>query len=318
MHTKFGTMLNKIIERIEAYDSIVLFRHEYPDMDALGSQLGLKQAILDLYPSKHVYALGSVPFSSSWIDPMDQLDDQQISQSLAIITDTSNKERVDDQRFTLAKESIRIDHHVKVESFADLEIVDEKACAACEVIALGLSKMDAKISPKAAQLLYMGLVADSIRFTISTVRPKTFLAASYLIGQGVDVVACEEENFSSTYADYLYETKVRTKVRKKARSLTAVMEIEDYRPLSFSQAKEKVYCLSGVEGIHCWGLFTRMEDGIHYAASLRSKRLDVRSIAVKYNGGGHVCAAGIKHLTDKQVQEIIEELAKLSIEGTSF
>ena len=47
-------MLKQIIDKIEAYDSIVIFRHEYPDMDALGSQLGLKHAILDLYPEKKV------------------------------------------------------------------------------------------------------------------------------------------------------------------------------------------------------------------------------------------------------------------------
>ena len=67
-----------------------------------------------------------------------------------------------------------------------------------------------------------------------------------------------------------------------------------------------------MEGIHCWGLFTRMADGKGYAASLRSKHLDVRSIAADYNGGGHVCAAGIKNLTRGQVEEIIDRLAQLS------
>ena len=313
MHIEFYKMLNQIIKKIEEYNSIVLFRHEYPDMDALGSQLGLKHAILDLYPDKKVYALGSLDKrESSIVDEMDTVDEELIKNSLAIITDTSNAARVDDKRYELAKESIRIDHHVQVETMCDLEYIDPKATAACEIIALGLRKMEAKISRKTAQLLYSGMVADNIRFTISTVRPQTFLAASYLVEQGVDVIQCEEDNFSSTYEDYTYESVVRSKVERKENALIAIMEKEDYEPLSFSQAKTKVYCLSGVDGIQCWGLFTQMDDGIHYAASLRAKRLDVRTIAEQFNGGGHICAAGIKNLTIEQVNEIVCLLAELS------
>ncbi len=306
-------MLNQILKKIEAYDSIVIFRHEYPDMDALGSQLGMKHAILDLYPNKKVYCLGSLnEEADGFIEEMDSVVQEVIENSLAIITDTSNTPRVDDQRFRLAKESIRIDHHVQVETMCDLEYIDDKATAACEIIALGLRKMKANISQKTAQLLYCGMVADNIRFTIATVRPQTFLAASYLMKHGVDVIQCNEHNFNSTYDDYVYETKVRNKTIKKENALFAIMEIEDYQPLQFADAKSKVYCLSGVDGIHCWGLFTRMDDGIHYAASLRSKRLDVRSIAEQFNGGGHICAAGIKNLSIEQVHQIIEALAELS------
>lgn len=42
----------KIREIIEDYDSIVIYRHIRPDYDAYGSQLGLKQLLLDNYPEK--------------------------------------------------------------------------------------------------------------------------------------------------------------------------------------------------------------------------------------------------------------------------
>ena len=308
-------MLNRIIKTIEQYDSIVLFRHEYPDMDAIGSQLGLKEIIQDAYPEKNVYALGGMSdVARHFTKKMDEATDEQIAASLAIITDTSNASRVDDQRYKLAKASIRIDHHIKTETFCDMEVVDEKATAACEIIALALRHANIRISKKAAQLLYSGLVADNIRFTITTVRPQTFLAASYLMEMGVDVLKCEQDNFASTYADYQYETKVRNKVRRIGNCLYAIMEPEDYLPLTFSQAKEKVYVLSGVQGIQVWALFTRMGDGIHYSASLRSKTYMVRDIAAQFGGGGHVCASGIKNLTKEQVLEIIQLLEKRSMQ----
>lgn len=36
---------NDIWSLINRYDSIVIFRHKRPDLDALGSQIGLSQAI---------------------------------------------------------------------------------------------------------------------------------------------------------------------------------------------------------------------------------------------------------------------------------
>ena len=53
-------MLNHLFVKIEEFDSIVLFRHVLPDMDAIGSQLGLKEWIKGIYPNKDVYALASV------------------------------------------------------------------------------------------------------------------------------------------------------------------------------------------------------------------------------------------------------------------
>ena len=45
-------MYNKIYELIKEYNTIIIHRHEKPDGDALGSQLGLKLAILETFPDK--------------------------------------------------------------------------------------------------------------------------------------------------------------------------------------------------------------------------------------------------------------------------
>lgn len=316
MPTRFTPMLNKIVDAIASHDKIAIFRHEYPDMDAIGSQLGLQYIIQDQYPNKDVRALGGMSdVARCFVDDMDHASDDWFDGALAIVLDTSNAARVDDHRYQLASESIRIDHHVPVEHFCDIEYIDQKATATCELLGLGLEKLGLSIPQKAAQLLYSGLVADNIRFTIATVRPQTMQAAGYLIGQGVDVIQCNEDNFATDYASYEYETKVRLKSKRVGNALVSIMEPEDYAPLSFSQAKEKVYVLSGIREIDCWGLFTRMEDGVHYAASLRSKRKDVRHIATAFGGGGHVCAAGIKNLSYEQVEAIIEQLKTVSEEN---
>lgn len=306
-------MKNKIVSLIEQYDSIILFRHVLPDMDALGSQFGLAYWLQSEYPKKNIYVTGSSNALSQDLHlSFDTISDEIYKKSLGIVLDASTADRVDDLKYKLCDYTIRIDHHVQTESFCDLEWIDEKASATCEM--LGLLLMERDCSKKAAQMLYQGLVADNVRFTTTSVRKETFQAAAFLLEHGVDVVEADRINFSSTLEDFKYETLIRNKAQVTQKCMTAIMEPSEYIPLmkTFARAKEKVYALSGVSSITIWALFTRMEDGIHYSASLRSKTIDIRDIAQAYNGGGHACACGIKNLTKEQVCQIIALLAKRS------
>jgi nanoRNase/pAp phosphatase (c-di-AMP/oligoRNAs hydrolase) len=307
--------MNKtIVEAIEKAPVITIFRHVNPDMDALGSQLGLKQAILDLYPDKKVYALGNMSKEGA---VMDEADDETIANSLAIVLDSANSPRVDDDRWKLAKESLRIDHHVPVEEFCDIEWLDPSASATCEMIANLLEKEGKHISGKAAQWLYNGLTADNVRFTTSATSRKSFEAAAYLVDEGADVVRSNVANFGISYNDYKYENSVRYHSNLDGAFLYSIMEQEDYLRcgMNFNLAKEKVYALARIRSVKIWALFTRMEDGLHFSCSLRSRDTLVRDIAEKYGGGGHDFASGIKDLSADQVYEIITACKKRASES---
>ena len=53
-------MFEKVKELIEKYDKIIIHRHNNPDGDALGSQIGLKHIIKENYPDKTVYVVGDM------------------------------------------------------------------------------------------------------------------------------------------------------------------------------------------------------------------------------------------------------------------
>ena len=55
-----------LIQRIEAYDSIVIFGHIHPDGDCYGSQIGLKEALKMHYPDKIPEAL---QYHTEWYTP---------------------------------------------------------------------------------------------------------------------------------------------------------------------------------------------------------------------------------------------------------
>lgn len=308
-------MHKAIIERIQEFDSIVIFRHILPDMDAYGSSMGMALWIKNEFPDKKVYlAGGTSPLGKKLSLTMDDISEDVLAHSLGIVTDTSTPERVDDARFDQCAYTIRIDHHLGTVSYCDYEWVEPEASAASEMIALFLQANHCKITQEAAQYLYMGMTADNIRFTISSVRPETFDAAKYLFEQGVDVIQSEIVNFSATLKDYKYETLVRYKAQIKNRFMYSIMNEEDYLPcdMDFAGAKEKVFVLGGVSDITIWALFTMMEDGIHYSASLRSRSIPVRDVAAAFGGGGHLFASGIKNLTIEQVEEIVDQLSNRS------
>ena len=97
---KDGAKLLK--EKIGEFDTIVIFRHQSPDYDAFGSQLGLKVWINDNYPSKKVYAVGHnhVVFTNTLYPEMDEVDLSELNGDyLAIVCDTGDTKRIDDDRY---------------------------------------------------------------------------------------------------------------------------------------------------------------------------------------------------------------------------
>ena len=91
-------LIKNILEKIEEFDKIAIFRHVFPDPDSYGSQNGLKSIIESTYPDKKVYLLGEHLEKLGYIGTMDEsvVCDKD---TLAIIVDVSNKERVDNQSF---------------------------------------------------------------------------------------------------------------------------------------------------------------------------------------------------------------------------
>ena len=52
------TAQTAILAQIKAADTIIIHRHQRPDPDAFGSQLGLAELIKTSFPNKHVHVVG--------------------------------------------------------------------------------------------------------------------------------------------------------------------------------------------------------------------------------------------------------------------
>lgn len=309
--------MERVFDLIARYDIITLFRHQAADSDALGAQFGLKQWILERYPHKQVYALGTSVGSKGKLFPaIDTVAAATVAQSLAIILDTANSARIDDDRWQSAQFKVKIDHHIFAERYADIEIIADQKGATCEILATAMEKRGETLSKTCAEYFYSGLIADTLQFSIPATTAEMLKTAAYLVAQGVDVAKVNEANFSKSYNEFQWETYIRQHVqRMRCLAYCKIMkpEYEQFH-LTYNEAKEKVYALSRVNEFSGWALFVengRDENGeCLYNGSLRSRNIPIHDIAAKFNGGGHRFACGVKNLNEKMLDELLVELAE--------
>ena len=304
-------MKQLLFDLVEQYEIITIYRHIHPDWDAIGAQLGLKKWIESQYPNKQVYALGSVGNFKQYQDEFDEVEDEVISASLAIVLDCGNRERVDDARFIHAKEILKIDHHPNIDHYALHEIVEEKAGATCEIITNLLRDADCLLTTASAAYLYMGIMMDTARFSISTTTAKTFEAAAYLCKMGIDLPRISEECIAVNLNGYQFVSYLRSCMQIYEGSIAyAVINKEDYErfSLTFEEAKEYVYVFNHIQELEVWALFTQLPDLSSYKGSIRSRRIVVNDIASQYHGGGHALASGVSQLSREDIDDLLKTL----------
>lgn len=304
----------KLCNEIIKHDVIAVFRHENPDCDAVGSQFGLVNWLRENFPDKRICAVGNDKcYQAEW-PSSDSVDDATVKRSLAIILDTANTPRVDDQRFLTAEETIKIDHHPEVDKFGDQMYVNVKAAATCEILAdFFRSCSQYKMSEKTADFLYRGLLTDTLNYSTSNTTAETLQAGAYLAGFGIDIPAIGRELFDKTEAEFRFSGYIRTHVKKAGEQLaycTVSEQMMNEYAMTPSRTRSFVEELGHVNIYQVWCIFTEkhMDGKLLYDGSLRSKTSSINAIAEKYNGGGHKNACGVKNLTENDLIDILKLL----------
>lgn len=300
-------------ESIEAFDSIVIFRHINPDGDASGSQSALKTWLKDNYPEKDVYAAGSQVCTQGVWPANDEVSDEVIRKSLAVVLDTAAANRCDDSRFENAAKIIRIDHHPDRTPYGDLSFVNEKAAAACQILAEWFEQQGKHMSSKCAEYLYKGILTDTLRFSTSNTTPETLKAAAWLTGFGIDIPAINRELFDLSMDEFRLTSAIRAKVNAESSGFAWLImsekEMESFG-VNGSEARGHIDEIGHVRDFRIWAMFTEnRKDGVlSYDASLRSKKTDISIIAQQFGGGGHKNASGVKGLSEADLYKIKELL----------
>ena len=308
-------MFEKIISKIEQYDSIVIFGHRNPDGDCYGSQIALRNILRSQYPTKNIFSVGSgLPKFFHIIGKMDSVSDETITKSLAILLDGNDLERSEDKRIYKALDFAKIDHHIDTFTFKEgPEVIDDKASSTCELIYLFAKENNFAIDLISANALYLGMMTDTGRFQFANNFVRMFSIVGDLCNLGVDPVLLNKTNNLVPEISLDIKAFIYSHINKRDGVIYAIATKKDREALEVTSAQicANTSLISYVAGYPIWLIACETDTG-GMQVEMRSSMYNVQEIAVHFGGGGHTFAAGFTIQTFNQ--EIIEELISMCAE----
>lgn len=304
---------NSILEKIKTYDTIIIHRHQRPDPDAIGSQIGLREIIRTNFPEKNVLATGINEPTLSWIAEMDQVADSDYENALVIVTDTANTPRIDDERYTKGNFLIKIDHHPNEDAYGDIVHVDTTASSASEIITDFALTVGLQLSDFAASVLYNGIVGDTGRFLYPATTSKTMQIAAKLREYNFDfsAMARRMDSFPMKIAKlqgYVFDHLVVDE-NGAARVVLTQKVMSDFE-VTEAETSAIVGTPGKIDSVESWAIFVEQSDGT-YRVRLRSKTAIINGIAKRHDGGGHPLASGANSYSLEENEQIYQEIKEL-------
>ncbi len=303
-------MYKKIFKEIKKYNIIVIARHIGVDPDAMASQIALRDSIKLTFPEKKVYAVGTGSAKFTFLGKLDKLD--KFNNALLIIVDTPDKKRVDSADVDSFSYSIKIDHHPFIEKFCDLELIEDTACSACQIIMKLISETKLQCNKDIAKTLFIGLVSDSNRFLFNSCTAETFLLVSqFLNDYHFDISDLYQQLYARPLNEVRLEGYISLNMIVTENSLGYIKitdEIINQFDVDSAAAGNMVNNFNFINEVLVWATITEDVKNDQVRVSIRSRGPEINQIAEKYNGGGHKQAAGAKLKSFDEAMNLINDL----------
>ncbi len=292
-------MIQQIVEQIQQHQRFLVVAHENPDGDAIGSTLGLANALREMGKDVVAFNIDAVPeilrFLPSWDQLVNKLE-EGAEFDVAFVLDAGDLSRTMLPVKDLCRTLINIDHHPH-STFGDICYLDTNASATAVMICRILDACDYQMSLEVAQPLYTGILSDTGSFRYSSSNQEAFVVAGQLVGMGID---------TWQVASSLYESMAPERMRLLGFVLPT-LEISACGHYASVVMTTDMLSKAGADEEHTEGfvnypravrgvevaMFFRQNGEQTYKISFRSRgSIDVGSVARKLGGGGHHNAAG--------------------------
>ena len=302
----------EILATIKAFDRIIIHRHQRPDPDALGSQVGLAEILRASFPKKEIYQVGGPVEGLDYLALMQTIPDDLYKGALVIVTDTANAPRVSDQRYDQGAKLIKIDHHPNDEPYGELVWVNTKASSCSEMIVSfwQMFQNELTMTQEAARLLYAGIVGDTGRFLYPATTATTLRLAAELLDYGFDApkINRQLDQVSRSVArlsGYVYENIEIDEIG--AGKVILSQELQQRFGVVDSETSAVVSLPGKIDEVMAWAIFVEQPEG-YYRVRMRSKGPVINEIAKRHHGGGHPLASGANAADLEEVAAIYQEI----------
>lgn len=302
----------EILATIKEFDRIIIHRHQRPDPDALGSQVGLAEILRASFPEKEIYQVGGPVEGLDYLALMQTIPDDLYKGALVIVTDTANAPRVSDQRYDQGAKLIKIDHHPNDEPYGELVWVNTKASSCSEMIVSfwQMFQNELTMTQEAARLLYAGIVGDTGRFLYPATTATTLRLAAELLDYGFDApkINRQLDQVSRSVArlsGYVYENIEIDEIG--AGKVILSQELQQRFGVVDSETSAVVSLPGKIDEVLAWAIFVEQPEG-YYRVRMRSKGPVINEIAKRHHGGGHPLASGANAKDLEEVAVIYQEI----------
>ena len=304
--------MTTILDKIKEYNKIIIFRHFRPDGDAIGSTKGLQRILRLTYPEKTVLLINNdyadyLKFLGGEDAP---IADEEYADALGIVLDTATPNRVSNQKFTLCREVIKIDHHIPVETYGNYQWVEEERSSTCEMIAYFYDTFsdELKIDTEAATYIYAGMVTDSGRFRFRDVSSETMRLAGLMLKNNINTDVLFSHLYLKEFSEFKFESYAHKKMKMTENGVVSLFvskAMQKKLGLTKEQASASVSFMDSIKGSLIWIAFIEGDDEIR--VRLRSRFVTISELANEYRGGGHACAAGATLKSKAEMKELLKK-----------
>ncbi len=314
-------------EMLITKDQVIIMGHKKPDIDCLGSALGIYRLASMMDKKAHIVInevtssirpamnnfIGSTVYPEDMFYNSEQALEAIDGNTVVVVVDV-NRPRLTECEELLAhtKNIVVIDHHRQsgeVIEHATLSYIEPYASSACEMIAeiLQYSMDKPKLRPAEADAMYAGILVDTDNFVTKT-GVRTFEAASFLRKSGADMTRVRK-----AYRSDIDSFKQQAKGVESAEIYLDNFAISDVPTEGVDSptvlAAKVANDLLDIDGVRASFVLSKI-DNVVYVSARSIDDVNVQVIMEHFGGGGHGTVAGAQ-IEDVSIDEVKQQIRDL-------
>lgn len=316
-------LFKKLNELIDIYDNFILMGHKEPDLDALGSCLGMCEIIenkgkdaylflnnshLENYNSNINAAFERMEKDIKCLDEKNYK--KYLKNTLLIVLDVHKKERVEYQNLLDEVDVVVIDHHIKNKDYikdAKFMYIDSNLSSMSELVTMYANYNKVDLDNVIASILLGGIEIDTNGYDFKTTA-NTYDASKILMEMGADSVL-KQELLKETKEEYL-KRATNLKNSFMITENVAMCILQGSTNIELAQTAEELLKFEDVEASFVLG---RLDSNTIGVSAKSLGQFDVLKIITELGGGGHTsnAAAQLKNRTIKEIKSEIKKLLEV-------
>ena len=319
---KARTVARALEQIIEEAENVIIMGHTNPDIDCIGSSLGIYRLAKNLGKDASIINTSSGLSIDSFIETLKDEEEYKdifvnkaealnkiTEETLLIVVDTHKNNYVEvPELLEETNKIVVIDHHRKSPDFIENTILtfhEVYASSAAELVTeiLQYAETEVELTDLEAEGLYGGIMTDTKNFTFKT-GVRTFEAAAFLRKKGVDILKVKKW-FQSNLENYnqIADIVKNAEITNDTIGISIYEKEDKNANLLCAKAADELLTISNITASFVLG---KTGDKI-YVSGRSIGDINVQLILEKLGGGGHITVAGAQ-LENMTMEEAKQEL----------